>query len=333
MEQGVRNFRYNLTWDSGLGPDSGTRQGFSTMFQPATIQAPHLARAAYNALRDFQSVFGIGALIIGTIFAYHFLFVRRNQGAPPLVSSWIPFFGSAFSFLWNPERFVLQCRERYGNIYSVYMVGKRLHVVCDPVVGIPSIYKRDKIFCVSAVNDAFGSRHLGRSEKSTNDTEYHQNSRALFVPLLLAQDKVDVLVTEFNKNLQPILVREIEKLQRLGCFGGNGTGVEMDIWIQRVMFECSGKTLFGKTWPDDEQFFNDWKMWDDAMYSLLKGYPRIFTRKAVSARERYYARLLQMFKQPLVSPSDLTVERMKVFPVCRPDFSLTVNLDIRSRNR
>ena len=48
------------------------------------------------------------------------------------------------------------------------------------------------------------------------------------------------------------------------------------------------------------------------MYSMLKGYPSIVTRKARIAREHYYERLLSMFKRPLVRPSDLIRERMEV---------------------
>ena len=291
------------------------------MFELSSIKAQHIITYTYDYI-DSRTIYYTIIAIIGIAYAYHVLLLKENPGAPPLVKSWIPFVGTAFSFIRNPEKFVLQCRQRYGDMYTLYMVGKRLHVVCDPFTGIPSIYKRDKTFCISAVNRSFGLRYLGRPEKFLNDTEYEAASRALFVPLLLAQDKVDILITEFNKNLQPIILREVNQLQRKGQFGENGQPFSMDEWILRVMFECSGKTLFGQTWPDDEKFFQDWKIWDDALYSMLKGYPSIITRKARIARENYYQRLLNMFKHPLVRPSELIRERMEVH------FSLEVDLTL-----
>lgn len=275
-----------------------------------SIKAQHIA--TYTHAIDYRTIYYAIIAIIGIAYAYHILVLKENPGAPPLVKSWIPFFGTAFSFIRNPEKFVLQCRHRYGDMYTLYMVGKRLHVVCDPFIGIPSIYKRDKTFSISAVNRGFGLRYLGRPEKIINDVEFDTASRALLVPLLLAQDKVDLLITEFNKNLQLTLLRKVDELQRKGQFGENGQSFSLDTWILRVMFECSGKTLFGETWPDDDKFFEDWKIWDDALYSMLMGYPSIFTRKARMAREHYYERLLNMFKRPLVRPSALISERMEV---------------------
>ena len=281
------------------------------MFELLWIKAQHIATYTY-AYVDSRAIYYTVIALIGIAYAHHVVLLKEHPGAPPLVKSWIPFFGTAFSFMRNPEKFVLQCRQRYGDMFTLYMVGKRLHVVCDPFIGIPSIYKRDKTFCISAVNRAFGLRYLGRPERMLDHPEYETANRALFVPLLLAQDQVNILMTEFNKNLQPIILREVNELQRQGKFGENGQPFSMDTWICKVMFECSGKTVFGETWPEDEKFFQDWKTWDDALYSMLKGYPSIFTRKARKARERYYERLLDMFKRPLVGPSKLIREKMEV---------------------
>ena len=282
------------------------------MFDSSWIKAQHIASYTYSYI-DSRTICYTVIALIGIAYAYHVVLLKENPGAPPLVKSWIPFFGTAFSFIQDPEKFVLQCRQRYGDMYTLYMIGKRLHVVCDPFIGIPSIYNRDKIFCFSAVNRNFGLRYLGRSERIINHTEYEAGNRVLLVPLLLAQDQVNILITEFNKNLQPIILRKVNELQHEGKFGENGQSFSMDTWICKAMFECSGKTLFGETWPEDEKFFQDWKTWDDGMYPMLKGYPSIFTRKARIARECYYERLLCMFKRSLVRPSELIRERIEVY--------------------
>jgi hypothetical protein len=48
------------------------------------------------------------------------------------------------------------------------------------------------------------------------------------------------------------------------------------------------------------------------MYLLLKTYPSVLTREVILSRERYYGHILKMLKQPLVNPSQLIEERLKV---------------------
>jgi hypothetical protein len=105
--------------------------------------------------------------------------------------------------------------------------------------------------------------------------------------LLLPQDIVASLIKEFNSNLQPILAEAIAKLDVDGKLSKDGLVVSLDVWLRRIMFECSGKTLFGQTWPTEDEFYNDYCIWDEDMYMILKNYPYIFTRRAILARERY----------------------------------------------
>src|SRR5204862_17418 len=95
------------------------------MFESASIKAQHVATYIY-AYIDYRTVYYTVIALVGIAYAYHVLLLKENPGAPPLVKSWIPFFGTAFSFIRNPEKFVLQCRQRYGDMYTLYMVGKRL---------------------------------------------------------------------------------------------------------------------------------------------------------------------------------------------------------------
>jgi hypothetical protein len=208
-----------------------------------------------TAILHFRSIQRLLLLILALSFAHHFLLVRRKPGAPVLVKSWIPLIGTAIPFFWNPERFLFQCKELYGDVYTLYMGGKRFHVVCDPVAGFPAVYKNHKIFSMSVLFLIFGIRMFGHSEKMLNDTDYQEAIFATLVPLLLAQDKVDVLITQFNTNLRRLLAQEIKRFHCDGQVNKDGVIVNFDTWLDRIMFECSGKTLFGDTWPSEESFF------------------------------------------------------------------------------
>ena len=274
----------------------------------------------------------VSALLVAFAYGYHFLLVTGHENAPPLVKGWLPFIGTAVSVLRRPEQFLLECKARYGDIFTLYIGGQRIHVVCDAFSGIPSIYKDGKSFSISAVTEAFGARVYGQSEKALKDAELSTAIRALFIPLALAQDKVDSLMIQFNLNLQKILLRETKKLDPGRQLSNDGVIVNLDTWLKAIMFECSGMTLFGDTWPSDSEFFNDFCEWDNGLYLLLINAPYIFIRKTKAARERYYGRLLQMLKAPLINASDLVKERIKVIsPIRRTNQSWILPMGIQSK--
>lgn len=279
----------------------------------ASVQRDNLLALTKATLPSFDTVLVIFGLFIAISLSCHFILVTRNENAPPLVKSRLPFLGAALSFLSDTERFLLDCKKQYGDIFTLYMGGKRFHVVCDINSGIPSIFKGSKIFSVTRSSRVFLRRLFGISGRVLDDHQLDHATRALFGPFLLAQAEVDRLVTKFNLNLRPILIREIKKLDT-EKLSKDGVIVDLDTWIQKIMFECNGKTLFGETWPSDDAFFEDYRIWDDGVYSLIKNYPFFWTRKSKLARERFNGRLLSILKKPLIKASDLVEERLKVLP-------------------
>jgi hypothetical protein len=196
------------------------------------------------------------------------------------------------------------------------MGGKRMHVISDPISGIPTVYRNPKIFTFAALANQFDIVLFGVAEKQAKDKEHYKAQFSILSPLLLPQDIVASLIKEFNLNLQPILAEAIAKLDVDGQLSQDGIVVPLDVWIKKIMFECSGRTLFGQTWPNEPEFFEDYCIWEEDMYMILKNYPYIFTRRAILARERYFKRFAKMFKEPFVNASKLIQERLRVFSFC-----------------
>ncbi|CDH60545.1 cytochrome p450 [Lichtheimia corymbifera JMRC:FSU:9682] len=72
-----------------------------------------------------------GALAIGVFFAIHILsqlILPKDPRQPPNVFSWIPFMGNAVTFGINPIKFLRDCQAKYGDVFTFYMVGKRVTV-------------------------------------------------------------------------------------------------------------------------------------------------------------------------------------------------------------
>jgi hypothetical protein len=273
-------------------------------------QAHQLAATAI----DLRNVIRAVIVLIACAFAHHLLLVKKHPNAPPLIKSILPFIGVGVSFLNDPEKFLQKCTERYGGIYTLYMGGKRLHVVNDPVDGIPTIFKSNKIYDRFFSTRTHAAALFGISQDQIEDPQLQKESFELFHPYLMANEAVSALMDVFTSTLKTTMSRELQKLNREGQLDKAGVVVDLDGWVRKVLVEVTGRTLFGETWPSDEDFFNDICIWDKGIYSVLKGYPSIFTRDAMAARERYYSRLLKMFQEGLVNPSKLIDERLKVIP-------------------
>jgi len=254
----------------------------------------------------------IGSVAVLALLGYHFVWLRNGPSEPPLIKGPIPVLGVALSFGRDPERFLLKCQQQYGDTFSLYLAGKRVHIICDSIDGIPAVFRNFKTFPFSVLSTHIDIRLFGVPEKQAKDDVFYKANLDRLAPNLLAQTSVETLIKAFNTNLQVILPAAIRKLDVDGNLKQDGIVLDLDVWLRKIMFECSGRTLFGETWPSGDGIFNDYTEWDDGIYDIVKGYPSFLIRKPILARERFYHRLLEMLRKPLVNPNPLILERLKV---------------------
>ena len=53
----------------------------------------------------------------------------RNKNEPPLVFHWVPVIGSTISYGIDPYKFFFTCREKYGDVFTFILLGKKTTVV------------------------------------------------------------------------------------------------------------------------------------------------------------------------------------------------------------
>ena len=293
---------------------SNSRIQAEAMLSHLIDQARRLILAFPSSAVSFQALLQYIVLAIALAFAHHFLFIKNGPNGPPMVRGSLPWLGVALSFLSNPEQFLLKYQKLHGDIFTLYMGGKRMHVVSDAISGIPAVYRNFKVFPFTLLSNHVDIVLFGLSEKQAKDSNLYKANLEKLAPNLLAQNMVDGLVETFSNNLKPILGREIQKLDLDGQLGKDGVIIDLDNWLKKIMFESSGKAIFGGTWPTEDSFVEAYSQFDEKTYEIVKEYPYFLTRKGLHARERYYQRFLKMFKEPLVNPSNLIKERLKVPP-------------------
>lgn len=84
--------------------------------------------ASQNGLVKLASS-GLVTLVTGLILAnivQQLLFANPQE--PPVVFHWIPFIGSTISYGIDPYKFFFACQEKYGDIFTFILLGKKTTV-------------------------------------------------------------------------------------------------------------------------------------------------------------------------------------------------------------
>jgi len=68
--------------------------------------------------------------LAGILFLYQS--PKKHSKSPPLIGQfWLPFLGCAISFGKDPPRFLLDCKEKHGNIFTLNVAGKSMTFLFD----------------------------------------------------------------------------------------------------------------------------------------------------------------------------------------------------------
>ncbi|EFW13572.1 Lanosterol 14-alpha-demethylase [Coccidioides posadasii str. Silveira] len=70
-------------------------------------------------------IIGVLSIFIGNLLRQ---FAPRRGAKPPVVFHWVPFIGSAISYGLDPYRFFTSCREKYGDIFTFVLLGRKVTV-------------------------------------------------------------------------------------------------------------------------------------------------------------------------------------------------------------
>ncbi|CAB4472770.1 unnamed protein product [Rhizophagus irregularis] len=91
----------------------------------------------------------VSTIILGSILLVSFYILKRVRkpkfNMPPLVRYKIPIIGHTYSYTFNSEEFLKQCKKEYGGIFSIYVWGQVRTIVVN-MLNMPKLLK-EHIFC------------------------------------------------------------------------------------------------------------------------------------------------------------------------------------------
>lgn len=90
---------------------------------------PGLAGFGYVKVLALFAAFPAVVIILNVLSQ---LLLPRDKSHPPLVFHWVPIIGSAIEYGMDPLQFFERCRDKYGNVFTFVLLGRRMTVALGP---------------------------------------------------------------------------------------------------------------------------------------------------------------------------------------------------------
>jgi hypothetical protein len=263
--------------------------------------------AFLELVQDHRILSAVAGLLL-LIYAYHIFFIEASLSEPPLIKGYFPFVGAAPQALLSPATFLLSCKRRYGDIFTVYALGTRVHIVSDPIDGVPAVFKKSKQLSFKAGLKQVYIKALGFTGKRLEEEELDKEHFAMIPPYLLATSAVDELTVRFIK----FLLRDIRGQIAADPKFEEGKAVDLYDWASARLFLASGPALYGDGIFDGaETILDDFRKFDD-MFAMRIALPMWMTKAFATARTRIQNVLGPKFAQGLHDPSSFVKKRIEV---------------------
>jgi oxysterol 7-alpha-hydroxylase len=267
-----------------------------------------MAMAFWEVLQTHQILSTIGILILFA-YTYHLILVHPDPSEPPLIKGYIPFLGAMPQAIFSPFTFLTSLKQQYGDIFTIYALGQRVTFVCDPISGIPAVFKKAKQLSFKAGLRTVYRKGLGFSEERCNQEKMDKEHFAMIPPYLLASSAVDDLTKRFIKYLLGNLRDQVREYPEFEA----GKTVDLFDWAGARLFFSSGPALYGEgVFDDADTIFDDFRVFDGG-FALRIMLPLWTTQWVARARSRLHDVLGSYFSKGLKDPSEFVTKRIEVY--------------------
>ncbi|XP_075836793.1 24-hydroxycholesterol 7-alpha-hydroxylase isoform X2 [Microtus pennsylvanicus] len=182
-----------------------------------------------------------------------FLFFRwKNLRGPPCIQGWVPWIGAGFEFGKAPLEFIEKARIKYGPIFTIFAMGKRMTFVTEEE-GINVFLKSKHVdFELAVQNPVYNAAWIPKNV-------FFSLHEKLYV---LMKGKMGTFSThQFTGQLSEAFHEQLEDL------GARGT-VDLNDFVRHLLYPATVNTLFKKgLFPTDErkikEFYQHFKTYDE----------------------------------------------------------------------
>ncbi|KAG6817820.1 hypothetical protein H0H87_003228 [Tephrocybe sp. NHM501043] len=226
------------------------------------------------------------ALLLSSMIASSLHTPQREPNSIPVVSSWIPWLGSALSFSQNPVAFLKACRAQYGAAYKFLAGGKHVIVLSSPVAIFNFLQNSAKamdvvefqmIGIITGINDRSRMPYLYSvvEHKALMAFAYGM-SRRTYVQSAMS----------FNLDLQKRLLAHLGDQPE--------ATVSLLELVQKCIFTSNSVALLGPHFDID--VFDEFMRFDEGIPMILRRIP-ILSRPGIQGRETVVTKLSEYIQR------------------------------------
>lgn len=230
--------------------------------------------------------------VLSPLLLFHAL-LKSTTAEPPLLKGRIPLLGVALDFVNGPQPLLERARKKYGWIFTLYIGGRRMTVVSDPVVGMRQVYSQSRNFDAHAFFKYLNIQLFKYTPRINSDAAFQEALLRHVVSYLAAPANVEEIASVMRKEYRA-LVDENSDLCTGDYADRNGTVVDLYNFARQKTYIAAAIAVFGKAFPAKE-IYTDYITYEDSLSRFIKSYPYIFNKRGVDARGRVLEYLADFF--------------------------------------
>jgi len=225
----------------------------------------------------------------------------RGPDEPPVVSGWVPFLGCALPFGRDAPAFLRRCRDRHGDAFSLFLLGRRMTFLLDPR-DYPVVFKQAHALRFGPIAKEISTRAFGY-ESFYRDEHLAEQLRETYARHL-RPGAMAPLAERTRQELARTLAERIAA-QPVGPDGWR----ELDLYdlVSRSVFEAGVIAMFGRG-PVDAAMHDAFARFDHQFARLVGGVP---PRLLGTVRQDRDA-LVQRLRPPWPDASAFIEERREI---------------------
>jgi hypothetical protein len=241
-------------------------------------------------------------LVAGVIF-HHYVILGNDPHEPPLVKGKLPILGCVIPLQRDMQSFLLHNQAKYGGIFTIYVAGQRIHIISDPVDGVPA-YFRSRNFGLREFAEVMRRKTFLNTDEEVRDDSLTNDLIGIYPTLLLSNEATTELSERLIAHLQPCLDRLTD------ATGDDWKEVDLVEWCSKIVFELSNIALMGSTFPKDDELFHDLLQFEENFVRIWK-LPSFLVKKEQALTQKLIDRMQNVYENGM-DPAQIIQKRVQV---------------------
>lgn len=253
---------------------------------------------------SFQEIgLALICVLVTFVIIHHYFIFGNDPHEPPIVKGPLPFLGCAISMQRDMRSFLLQNQAKYGGIFTIYVAGQRIHVISDPIDGIPA-YFRSRNFSFKEFSEVMRRKAFLNTEEELRDDSMTDDLAGAFPTGLLSNEATTELTETLVAQAQPYLDRLMDTM------GDDWKEVDLVEWCSNMVFQLSTIALMGSTFPKDDELFYDLLQFEENFVTIWK-LPQFLVKKEQALAQKLIDRMQNAYENGM-DPARIVRKRIQV---------------------